>query len=688
MLGNACALTVVALAAELVRSQAGVPIGEWRYFGGDHGFTRYSALDQINRDNVKQLRIAWRRPAGSDTLTRAFPDLRTNAYLRATPIMVDGVLYTQNAHGLLMALDGETGRTLWEQEPFAPTREEANGTSTRGVDFWRGPAGKRIVAIRGEYLYAANAEDGKPVSGFGDGGRVNLHFTDNQPLAGRFGDSTGPLVVGNVVVVTGNTAGAGDGGNKKEAAPEDVRGFDAQTGKHLWTFHVVPRAGEFGTDTWGNESWKVAGDLGAWNPMTADEELGYVYVPLTAPTSAGYGGWRPGDNLYSNSLVALDVKTGKRVWHFQMVHHDLWEYDNVGPAILGEVTVSGRRIKVVMQANKNAFLFVLDRTNGKPVWPIEERPVVQSTVPGEKTSPTQPFPTKPEAFDRQGVSDADLIDYTPELKARARETVKDYVLGPLFTPPSLANNEPGGKKATLVLPGGWGSANWNTGAFDPETGIYYAVSQAIPGPDPLAVQKTTEDTATMDYTYARTGPPPPAAGQAQPGQPGQAGQPGQQAPGGQGNAPPPATMNLRGLNIDGLPLIRGPYGRITAINLNTGNHMWMVPNGDGPRNHPALQNLNLPPLGVPNRPAPLLTKTLLFLGEGSDTVIGTPNVLWGWGKKFRAYDKTTGSVVWEMDLPSGTTAGPMTYMLGGKQYIVVSIGARNHPPEYVALSLP
>jgi glucose dehydrogenase len=650
MIGS-LSLTFVVAAAAVIRSQERAPTSEWRYFGGNKAFTRYSPLDQINRDNVKNLRIAWRRPAVSDQLTQAFPDVRVNNYLRSTPIFIDGMLYTQNAHGLVVAFDGESGKTVWEQELFARTREEANGSATRGVDYWRGGAGnadKRIFAIRGEYLYALNAETGKPVSGFGEHGRASLHFEENQPLAGRFNDSTGPLVISNVVVVTGNTAGAGDTGTfKKEAAPEDVRGFDAQSGKLLWTFHVVPRPGEFGNDTWGNESWKIAGDLGAWNPMTADEELGYVYIPLTAPTASAYGVWRPGDNLFADSLVALDAKTGKRVWHFQTVHHNLWEWENVGPAMLGDITVDGRRIKAVMQPNKNGFLFVLDRTNGKPVWPIEERPVPQSNVPGERTSPTQPFPTKPPAFDRQGVSDADLIDYTPELKARARDIAKDFVTGPMFTPPSITTEEPGTNRGTLMQPGSWGAANWNTGAFDPETGIYYAMSASLPGPSNRAIKKMTNPEATMEYASVGTFP-----------------------------------------DIEGLPIIKGPYGRITALNLNTGTLAWMVANGDGPRYHPLLKALNLPPLGVPNRPAPVLTKTLLFLGEGSNAVSGTPQTDWGWGKKFRAYDKATGSVIWEMELPSGTTGGPMTYMLKGKQYIVVPVGSKNDPAEYVALALP
>ena len=660
MLGAAAAIVASAT------SQAPQPHAEWRYFGGDKGFTRYSALDQINRDNVKNLRIAWRRPALNAKMMVAFPDLTVNAYLRATPIAIDGVLFTQDAHGLVIAVDGETGRTIWEQ-PFAPTKDEALGTSTRGVDYWRGGSGtgdRRIVAIRGEYLYALDAATGRPVQAFGTQGRVSLRFADRQPLAGRFNDSTGPLVLGNVVVVTGNTAGAGDGGNRKEAAPEDVRGFDAETGKLLWTFHVVPRPGEFGHETWGNDSWKIAGDLGAWNPMTADEELGYVYVPLSSPTAAWYGGWRPGDNLFANSLVALDVKTGKRVWHFQTVHHDLWDWDNIGPPMLGEITVDGRRIKAVMQANKAAVLYVLDRTNGRPVWPIEERPVPQSRVPGERSSPTQPFPTKPPAFDLQGISDSDLIDYTPALKERARTIARQYVMGPVFTPPSVPGDHSGGKKGTLVQPGAWGSANWNTGAFDPDTGYYYAISQTM-GPANRAAWKQTDPRATMEYADFVPAPEP-------------VDQPASQSP--------PSTVDA--ISIDGLPIIKGPYGRITAIDLNRGVHVWMKANGDGPRFHPLLKNLNLPPLGYPNRAAPLLTKTLLFLGEGSNAISGTADVDWAWGKKFRAYDKATGEVIWETELPSGTTAGPMTYIVNGKQFIVVSVGARGQPPEYVALSLP
>ena len=644
---------LVGAGAVVVRSQerAGK---EWRYYGADHAFTRYSPLDQITRDNVKNVKIVWRRPAVNSALTDAYPDLKVNAYLKSTPIVLDGVIYTQDAHGLVTAFNGATGKTVWEQE--AP-KEEAAGDPTRGLDYWRSGADVRILAIRGEHLYALNAKTGKAEPDFGDRGRVLLHF--DGPLAGKFTDTSGSIVVGNVVVVAGYTNGAGDGGGKKERARDDIRGYDIRSGKLLWTFHVVPQQGEPGAETWGNESWKYAGDLGAWNPLSADDELGYVYLPLTAPTSAAFGGWRPGDNLYSNSLVALDAKTGKRVWYYQMIHHDLWEWDNVGPPTLGDITVNGRRIKAVMQPNKNGFLYVLDRTNGKPVWPIEERAVPQSNVPGEHTSPTQPFPTRPPAFDRQGFTEADLIDFTPELRAQAREVAKQYVLGPMYTPPTISTPE--GTKGTMMSPGAWGAGNWHTGAFDPETGMYYAISHTLAAP--IGVSPTAGDgEATMEYQWSFNRPAP-------------------------GTQPPAGTVRGLGPQVQGLPIWKPPYGRITAFNLNTGSEAWMAANGDGPRNHPLLKDLHLPPLGIPNRAAPLLTKTLLFIGEGSDAVIGTPQVDWAWGRKFRAYDKATGKVLWEIELPAGTTGGPMTYMSGGKQYIVVPVGGKDHPAELIALAL-
>jgi glucose dehydrogenase len=645
---------ILVLAASVTACQAGnvtpevresPPAGEWTYFGGDRTFTRYSALAQIDRENVADLRIVWRRPGIEPELLKAFPDLRVGNNLRSTPIMVAGTLYAANSVGLLRALDPSTGESLWEQQPFAPTLEEARGDSPRGIDFWRDGSQERLLLARGEFLYSVDAATGALDPDFGDQGRVSLHR--NEPLAGQFAWTAGPIVVDGVVIVAGITGGAGDGGAKKEAVPEDVSGYDVKTGRKLWTFHVVPKPGEFGNETWGDGSWEYSGDLGSWCCITADEELGYVYVQLTAPTGAYYGGHRPGDNLYSNSLVALDAKTGERVWHFQMVHHDVWEWDTAGPATLGDITVDGRRIAVVMQPSKTGFLYVFDRATGEPVWPIEERPVPGSSVPGESLSPTQPFPTKPPPFDLQGFTEDDLIDFTPELRDRALELVKPFILGPMFSPPSVQSAEPGGKQGTLTSPGWWGSGNWNTGAFDPETGLYYAVSHTWP--TIYQLQRPEAADATIDFEA------------------------------GAGLVP----------TIEGLPIFKPPYGRITALDMNRGETAWMVPNGDGPRDHPLLVDLDLPPLGVPGRGAPLVTKTLLFVGEGSDAIPGVRyGTGGGFGNMFRAFDKATGEILWEVELEAGATSAPMTYLHEGRQYIVLAIGGTKHAAEFVAFGLP
>ena len=613
---------------------------EWHSTGGDTAFTRYSPVDQIKRDNIGDLRVVWRRPALDPMLAERYPQLRLGNNLRSTPSMIEGILYAQNAAGLVEAFDATTGELIWRQVPPAEMADERTAFSTRGVDHWEHGKERRLYSNRNGYLHALDLRTGEPFFGFGEGGRVDLKPTD----AHNFRWTSGPIVVGDVVVVAGNIDGAGDSGMRwKESRPEDVRGFDTRTGRLLWTFHVVPGEGEFGVDTWGNESWKHSGDLGSWCCISADEELGYVYVPLSAPTAAYYGGHRPGDNLFSNSLVALNATTGERVWHFQMVHHDLWEYDTVGPATLGEITVEGRRIRAVMQPNKNGFLYVFDRLTGKPVWPIEERPVPPSTIPGEQASPTQPFPTKPPPFARIGITENDLIDFTPELHARAQELAKQFVIGTIYTPPSLVSDQLGGTQGTLMVPGSWGAGNWNTGAFDPETGFYYAVSHEIPRVYRIA--KADDKDAEMDYWS-----------------------PNRDAP-----------------YIDGLPLIKPPWGRLVALDLNRGEEAWTVPNGDGPRDHPLLKKLDLPPLGIASRPTPLVTKTLLFMGEGSNLHGGTMPLMFG--RKFRAYDKATGEVIWETELPAASTGGPMTYLVGGKQYIVVPVGERDRPPEWIALAL-
>ena len=644
------ALLAVSACADAGSERLPPPSDEWTYYGGQNSFNRYSPLTQIDRENVGAVQVLWRRPALDAALTAEYPELEAGGYLRGTPILVEGTLYAPNGVGLVEAFDPATGETRWVQRP--ESEEDATGRSFRGVAYWRdsgagggdsasGADGSgRIISVRGPSMHALNAGTGEPVASFGDGGRVDLQL----PAGGRYGWSSGPIVVGDVIVLAGTVDGAGDGGTEwRGSVREDIRGFDARTGRLLWTFHVIPEEGEFGADTWGDGSLAESGDLGSWCCLSADDELGYVYVPLSAPTSAYYGGHRPGDNLFSNSLVALDAATGERVWHFQMVHHDIWEYDTVGPPVLGRIHVDGRAVDAVMQASKTAFLYTFDRRTGEPVWPIEEVEVPQSEVPGETTSPTQPFPSRPPAFDRQGVTPEDLIDFTPEIRERALALADSLVMGPLFTPP-MPNGSVEGKIGTYVIPGAWGAGNWNTGAFDPETGVYYAVSHTLPN-----VWSLSENT-----------------------------EPGEMAFGTEGGWPR--------AEIEGLPIVKPPWGRITAIDMNRGEHLWMAANGDGANDHPLLEGLDLPPLGNANRPAPLVTGSLLFIGEGSDAVIGTPRT--HWGTTFRAYDKATGEVVWETELPGGTTGGPMTYLHEGRQYIVVAVGSREQPAEYVALGLP
>lgn len=605
---------------------------EWPVYGGNLASQHYSPLAQIDASNVAKLQVAWHWYAANYG-----PRAETRS--EATPLMIGGVLYTTaGVTRNVVAIDAATGQTLWfwrpdEGERFEQAPRKGSG---RGVAYWNdGRGDARVVTVTpGFQLVELDAETGLPVPGFGERGVVDL----KQGLRGGgemdIGSSSPPLVVGDVIVV-GPAHLVSVRPKSKTHVKGDVRGFDARTGKLLWTFHTVPEKGELGYDTWLDGSAEYTGNAGVWAPMAADAELGLVYLPVEAPTGDMYGGPRPGTNLFADSLVAVDAKTGQRVWHQQLIHHDIWDWDNPTSPILLDVTVDGRPVKAVVQLTKQAFAYAFDRATGEPLWPLEERPVPASEVPGEWSSPTQPFPTKPAAYDRQGFSTDDLVDFTPEIRAAALEAVKGLRMGPIFTPPSL-ENAPDGTKGTLVLPSFGGGSNWEGGAVDPETGILYVGS--ITNPVVEAV-RPNPDQSDVAYVFA--------AGQV------------------------PSPM--------GLPLVKPPYGRITAIDMNRGEHLWRVPNGDTPKSikeNPALEGVNLPPTGKPVRPVLLVTKTLLFAGEG-----------WGGDPILRAYDKKTGRVVAEIALPGQAGSVPMTYMLGGRQYIVLSVG-RPGPAELVALALP
>jgi quinoprotein glucose dehydrogenase len=655
-------LAIVLLWTMPVSGQYGTQNGEWRYYGGDAGSTRYSPLDQINKDNVRDLQIAWRWK------TENFGP-RPEFNYEATPLMVGGVLYTTaGSRRDVLAIDGATGETLWMfryDEGVRGQKAPIRSASGRGVAYWTDGKEARILHVTpGYHLFALDAKTGRPIPSFGKDGVVDLYegLDRRIPQDGQIGWNTPPLVVRDAIVV-----GAALGSSlTKEFVAGSVRGYDVRTGKRMWIFHTIPRPGEFGNETWENDSWSYTGHTGVWASISADEELGYVYLPVEAPTNDMYGGHRPGDNVFAESLVCLDAKTGKHIWHYQLVHHPIWDYDIPAAPILVDITVGGKPIKAVVQLTKQAFAYVFDRVTGQPVWPIEERPVPQSDVPGEKTSLTQPFPTKPAPFDRQGVTLDDLLDFTPELKAEAIKIASQYRMGPLFTPPSMS--DPKGTKGTLTLPAGLGGANWPGGAVDPETGILYIPS--VTATRISQVRSADPKRSNMNFTGGWV-----------------TGFGGVRA-GGAGvprDALPPL---YRDGGPQGLPLIKPPWGRITAIDLNTGDHVWMVPNGDTPehvKKHPALKGVVLSKTGQAGRAGVLLTKTLLFAGEGGGLFSSPPG---SGGPMLRAFDKRSGEVISEFTLPGNQTGVPMTYVINGKQYIVVAVGAPNQPAELVALSVP
>jgi len=638
--------------ATLVSAQQGSRDGEWRHYAGDLGATKFAPLDQISRDNVDQLQVAWERAAVDQSILEVVPDLSYGNSFIAAPLMVDGILYSPNGVGLVEAFDPATGDTIWVQEPFEEAPAAYRGSVTRGVAHWTDGNDQRIIVQRGQWLIALDAKTGRSYEGFGQGGRVDL--TTGLADGARYRWGGAPTVVRDVIVVGQSMS---DTFVTKEDIRGDVRAFDVRTGELRWVFHTIPQAGEFGTDTWDDESWQFSGHAPVWSLFSADEELGYVYLPITSSTNDMYGGHRGGDNLFSQTLVCVDASTGERVWHFQIVHHGLWDYDLPAAPILMDLEVDGREIKAVTQITKQAFAFVFDRETGEPVWPIEERPVPQSTTPGERTSPTQPFPTKPPAFDRQGATIENLIDFTPELRAEALEIVERYTIGPMFTPPTVRTDDPTGNLGTIQLPGSQGGADVQGAAFDPTTNILYVPS--ITAPFVADILEGNPDRTNLDFVKG-------------------------------------TRLWIGGPR--GLPLFKPPYGRITAIDMNRGEIVWQVANGHGPRNHPAIRHLNLGRLGRPGRPSPLATATLLFIGEGSDARNSggrvpdgmPPEIVTNYGEPwFRAYDKETGEVVWEHELPSGTTGAPVSYMHEGKQYVVVGIaGKEGMPPRFVAFSLP
>ena len=632
---------------------------EWRAYGADIEGTKYSPLNQIDADNFNDLAIVWRESVLPDAV-RGDRDVSASLAAQNTPLMADGQLYISSGFGTIAALDARTGELLWHDmppdrdgEPFQRVRQ------TRGVAYWEDPSGDdtRVIGVVGSFLVAANAATGERYPRFGDDGEVDLRKGYDYGVMETFSWGSPPIVVKDVIIIGSSIQDVTNANAPalKEMPPGDVRGFDVRTGEQLWSFHSIPRPGEVGNETWltaldqDQPSWEYSGNTNMWAWASADEELGYVYVPLSTPTNDYYGGYRPGDNLFAEAIVCLDARTGERIWHFQAVHHGIWDYDFPAAPNVVDIHVDGRSIQAVAAVSKQAFTYVFDRVTGEPVWPIEERPVAPGDVPGEWYSPTQPFPTKPPPFDQQGTSVDDLIDFTPELRQEALAIFERHVSGPLFTPPSLIDDGPDRNHGTLQMPGVVGGADWGGAAFDPDEGVLY-----VPSVHSESVIGITE------------------------------------------SEHPSSDMRLVANSITAvegpqeLPLFKPPYGRLVAIDLNEGEILWSVANGGGPRNHPALRDIPLPWLGQPGRVSPLVTKSLVLLGEGGNTGVPVLRSIWGGagGKKLRAYDKATGAIVGEVDLPGGTTAAPMTYMLDGRQFILVTVGWDDLPSEYVALALP
>ncbi len=621
-------LTLKARAVDQSAAQQEVP---WLTMNGSVEATRYSALDQIDATNVGSLELAWRFDLAS---FGPAPEGQSVT----TPVIANGTLFaTAGAERDIVAIDPATGQLLWlwrAQEGERFTRAPRKG-SGKGLAYWTDGTQERVLTVTpGYFLVALDANTGKPVDEFGAGGWVDLQ--EGLRLGpGRedldIGITFPPLVVDDVIIV-----GASHALSTRPVSASnvkgDIRGYDARTGALLWTFHTIPERNEFGSESWVGDSASYTGNAGVWTAMSADPELGLVYLPIETPTGDYYGADRPGDNLFGNSLVALDYHTGEMQWYFQLTHHVIWDWDLPSAPILADLP-NGR--KVVVQLTKQAMAYVFDRATGEPVWDIVETPVPQSDVPGEQSAPTQPIPTKPAPYDRQGFSAADLIDYTPELNAKARELVRPFRMSELFTPPSLAN-APDGTQGTLHLPHATGGANWEGGAYDPDTGILYVPSRTAVS---LLALVPGGDDSTVAYIQGLGG----------------------------------------GLDVDGLPLTSPPYGRITAIDLDSGEHLWWIPNADTPANiasHPALAGIELPRTGNQNRSGLLVTKTLLFSGEGP----GGKPVL-------RAHDKASGDIVAEIALPGAQTGMPASYMHDGKQYVTLVVSGGGNS-ELVALALP
>jgi quinoprotein glucose dehydrogenase len=644
----------------IVNAQSGAKNGEWRTYGGDLGNTRYSPLDQINASNFDKLQVAWR-------FNTANLGPRPEFNFEATPLMVGGVVYTvAGSRRDVVALDATNGEILWlHTEKEGPRGDAApRRLSGRGLAYWTNGREERILYVTPGYrLIALDAKTGLIVPGFGKSGVVDLKLDDDQEIDlinGEVGLHAAPMVAGDTIII-GAAHLPGGTPKSKNHVKGYIRGFDVKTGKRLWIFHTIPKPGEYGYNTWENDSADYTGNTGVWGQISVDEELGMVYLPVELPTGDYYGGHRPGNGLFGESIVALDLKTGQRKWHYQLVHHGIWDWDIPCAPMLVDFNVNGRVVKALAQPTKQSILYVFDRATGQPIWPIEERPVPRGDVPGEKYSPTQPMPTKPPAYGRTDTSVDELIDFTPELRAEAIKVASRYKLGPIFTPPVASKLE--GPLATLVAGCCQGGTGWSGGSYDPRTHMVYVFTWGAV--NPLGLIRPDPSRSDMNFIAGIARPPSDSASTP--------------AAGGEGGGTP--------LTVQGLPLFKPPYGAISAINLDKGEIAWKVAHGETPdniRNNPALKGLNIPRTGRGGQVGVLTTGSLVIAGErGTYTDEQGRNAA-----RLRAYDKATGKEVGAVFMPTGQTGSPMTYMVNGKQYIVIAIGGPGYPGELLAFKLP
>ena len=609
---------------------------DWPHYANDQGSSKYADLDQINKETVKDLRVAWTWTSIDNAQVTLRPQF-VPAGFKSTPIHKDGTLYISTSLGNIAAIDGMTGEQKWTFDTGTSEhgRPANMGFNHRGVSYWANDEKQRILmGTNNAYLWSIVAETGQPDRNFGDNGKIDLTVGLGREIdRSRYSITAAVTIVNDTIVIGGAVQdspmlGLEVPAKQSDLPPGHIRGFDVNTGQINWIFHSIPQEGELGNESWEDNSWRVTGGANVWTLMSADPELGYVYLPFGTPSNDYYGGHRLGNNLFATSIVCLDASTGEMVWYFQTTHHEIWDYDLPAAPNLVDITVEGKKIKGLAQVSKQGFVYVLDRVTGQPVWPIEERPVPASNVPGERAAATQPFPTRPAAFEIQGVNEEDLIDFTPELREEALAIINQYDYGPLFTPPSL--------KGTVQIPGDGGGAEWTGAAYDPETSILYIPSWTRP----VLTQLVSTEGLNTEFDYIINGKVATVAGP------------------------------------EGLPLMKPPYGRVSAINLNNGEYEWVVPNGTGIRQNIIDRGYADPgPVGVMTFVNVLLTKSLLFTAITD----GTPML--------KALDKATGETLHEIELPGIPQGAPMSYMIDGKQYISIAAGG-GADASLITLALP